>query len=131
MSNSTSRIYTRILSESQIRSLGLSVGSKVLIEITNPIGEILPVPVKIGDKVGFESIPNIELGYLTVTDGGYTLRIDSDGEEIIEAYEYLQGRVDEGCLVRFAPPSDKSTFYAWQVIDWKYNSERILTILLN
>ena len=114
MTSSTSRIYTRILSESQIRSLGLSIGSKISIEITNP-----------------SSIPNIEFGYLTVTDGGYTLTIDSDGEEIIEAYEYLQGRVDEGCLVRFAPPSDKSTFYAWQVIDWKYNSERILTILLN
>lgn len=114
MPNSISRIYTRILSESQIRSLELSVGSKVLIEITD-----------------LGSIPNIEFGCLTITDGGYTLTIDSDGEEIDEAYEYLQRLVDEKCLVRFAPPSDKSIFYVWQFLDWKYNSARILTISLN
>jgi hypothetical protein len=131
MPNSTSRIYTQILSESQIRSLGSSVGSKVLIEITNPIGEILPVPVKIGDKVGFESIPSIEFGYLTVTSDGYILRIDSGGEEIIEAYKYLQERVNEGCWLRFAPRGDRPVWYLWQSIDWKYNAKGILTISLN
>jgi hypothetical protein len=129
MTNSKSRIYTQALSESQIRSLDLPVDSKVLLEITNPSGGALPV--KIGDKVGFESIPSIEFGYLTTTSDGYTLKFDSDDEEITEAYEYLQERVNEGFRLRFAPPSDKPVWYVWQSSDWKYNTNRILTISLN
>lgn len=131
MVTSKSPIFTQVLSESQIQSLTLPVGSKILIEITNLTSEVSTVPVKVGDKVGFESIPSIEFGYITVTSDGYTLRIDSNGEEITEAYKYLQGRVNEGCWVRFAPPSDNPVFYVWQSSNWEYNAKRILTISLN
>ncbi len=119
MAHATHRIYTQVLSETQIRSLNLPVESKVLLELTNPRLE------NSLDGLGKES------GYLTTTTDGYTLRIDSDDEEIAEAYEYLQERVNDGCWVRFSPPSDKSTFYVWQAFDWKYNSAGILTISLN
>jgi hypothetical protein len=107
------------ISESQIRSLDLPVESKVLLELTNPrLGNFL-------DGLGKER------GYLTTTKDGYTLKFDSDDEEIIEAHEYLQERVNEGFRLRFAPPSDKPVWYVWQSSDWKYNANRILTISLN
>jgi hypothetical protein len=131
MATSKSRTFIQSLSESQIQSLALPVGSKILIEIATPANEVSPVPIKIGDKVGFESIPSIEFGYLTVTNDGYTLRIDSGGEEITEAYEYLQGRVNEGCRVKFALPSDNPTWYYWKSIDWKPQANGNLAISLN
>jgi hypothetical protein len=118
MTSSKSRIQTQI-SESQIRSLGLPVGSKVLLELTNPRLE------NFIDGLGKE------LGYLTITSDGYTLKIDSDDKEITEAYEYLQERINEGSRLKFAPPSDKPVFYIWQSSDWKYNAKKILTISLN
>ena len=119
MAHATHRIYTQVLSETQIRSLDLPVRSKVLIELT------------IRHLEDFQAGLGKELGYLTTTDDGYTLNFDSEGEEIIEPYEYLQERVNEGCWVRFAPPSDKPVFYVWQSSDWKYNAKGILTISLN
>jgi hypothetical protein len=114
-----SRTFKKVLSDSQIRSLNLPIGSKVSLEFTAQHLE------------GFQACLGKESGHLTTTSDGYTLKIDSDDEEIIEAYKYLQERVDEGCWVRFALHGDKPTFYVWQSSDWKYNANGILTISLN
>jgi hypothetical protein len=79
--------FNQILSKRQIDSLGLPVESKVLIELTNPA--------------------NKEFGQITILADDYTLKLDSGCEEIIEAHEYLQERVNEGHRVRFAIPSDR------------------------
>jgi hypothetical protein len=132
MANLNSRTYIKTLSESQMQVLSLPVGSKVLIKITNPIGEVSPLPIKIGDKVGFERVLSIEDGEITIdNDGAYTLRIDSESDRIVDAYKHLQQQVNKGCWVRFALPSNKPIWYLWQSINWKYNSTRILTISLN
>jgi hypothetical protein len=114
-----SRPFKKVLSGSQIRSLDLPVSSKVLIEFTTPHSE------------SFRAFPGKESGYLTIASDGYTLKFESFDEEIIEALEYLQEQVNEGCWLRFAIPSNKPVWYVWQSSDWKYNANRILTISLN
>jgi hypothetical protein len=106
MANVKSRFCSQVLSAKQIQSLGLPVGSKVLIEL------ITPHLQSFWGGLGKES------GYLTITSDGYTLKFDSEDEEITEAYEYLQGRVKEGCCVRFSLPSDKPIWYTWQSKPW-------------
>lgn len=119
MARSKPHIYKQTFSQSQIKVLNLPIRSKVLIELTIPHLE------------SFRAGLGKELGYLTITDDGYILKIDSEDEEITNAYEYLRERVSEGCCVRFAPPSDKPVFYVWQSSDWTYNANRILTISRN
>jgi hypothetical protein len=112
----SSHSFNQILSKSQIQSLGLPIGSKVLIELTNPTGKVSAK--QIGDEVGYECVPGIEFGQITILEGGYSLKLDSDDEEIIEAYEHLQELVNKGYRVRFALPSDRSTLWVWQQEPW-------------
>ncbi|PSB57754.1 hypothetical protein C7B77_07275 [Chamaesiphon polymorphus CCALA 037] len=109
MTSFKSCIPNKVLSPEQIHALDLPIGIKVSIEITNP---------------HLRADLGIEKGYLTITDSGYTFNFDSEGEEIIDAYEYLQQRFNEGCWVRFSLTSDKPIWYIWQSKPWCYGKPR-------
>jgi len=129
MSTNTSNKFS--LCESQIPSLNLPIGSIVPIEITNPTGKVSAAQV--GDKVGFTRIPSVEFGQITILEDGYSLRLDSDDEKIIEAYEYLQELVSKGYKVRFALVSDRPSWYVWQEKSWHYSktTEGVKTLFID
>ena len=119
MTKSKHPIYKRTFSSSQIKALNLSIGSKVLIELTIPHLE------------SFRAGLGKEFGYLTITDDGYTLKIDSEDEEITDGYKYLLERFNDGCRVMFALPSDNPTLYHWESSDWFPQANGTLAISLN
>ena len=56
-----------------------------------------------------DRISSTEFGQISILSSGYTLKLDSADEEIIEAHKYPKERVDEGHQVGFALSSDRST----------------------
>ncbi len=117
-----------VLCPEQISLLDLSIGSQILIEITNPIGSVRAI--QIGDVAGYERIPKKEFGAIVISTDGYTLKLDSADEEIPNAYEYLQERSNEGHSIRFAFPDDESTWWVWQTQPWQ-KGRKGLTIAFN
>jgi hypothetical protein len=113
--------HCRILSESQIQTLDLPVGSIVLIEVTDP--RLTAINPDLGKQYG----------EIAITDDGYTLKIDSEDEEIPEFIEYLQNLVNGGSWVRFALPDNRSTWWVWQEKPWQYgkNSKGVKALYLS
>jgi hypothetical protein len=97
-----------ILCENQVEILGLPIGSMLSVELSNPLVENYPE----------------EIGSITLSADGYTLKIDSEDGEITEAYEYLQERVSAGYTVRFALLSDEPTWYVWGSKPWHWGKTK-------